>query len=649
MSELAGEGLRRLNIILSSISVLLAFSLMAYLLVYNYRNAVARALVLLFALVSIVYVGDLFLSTSRLPPDHPAAAFWLKFEWFGIAFAAPAFVQFSNALLEATGERSTSRRIGVAAAFGVGMIALAAVMSGSGSLVVGVSGPPGTVRLGAGKFFPAFAAWHISLTALGAAGIVWAWRRALTFRTRRRTAALLIGVIAPLSVFPFLTAGGAPLAERVLIFRGVNIAANLAVSAMVLIVAWEVAYRGSLTPERAVRRDLVKFLVQGPLLGFFILATIQLVPLRLESSLGLPRDIVLMLWTIVGIVFYQFMIRALKPVVDRLIFAGEGEDIAWLRKMDERLVSDRDLSQLLENTLALLCDRLRVETGCMVTLGEGSSRLDAWTGNRERAVALLQLLEEQPEILAPMIVWEDSGEPAAMIQVSGFLVTPLRSESGAAIRGLLAIEEPIETVDAESLELIMRLTSATARALEDRIVQHRILGALRDLQPELEGIQRVRGALAVGHRQSVQDLDHSLVEHPRFPTWVKDALSHYWGGPKLTENPLLDLGVVRRALDVNDSNPAKALRSVLDEALKMLKPSGTRSSTSSEWILYNILELKFVRGMKVRDIAGRLAMSESDLYRKQRVAVEALADQIAAMEGERDSDSGGVGHSEAGP
>jgi hypothetical protein len=48
--------------------------------------------------------------------------------------------------------------------------------------------------------------------------------------------------------------------------------------------------------------------------------------------------------------------------------------------------------------------------------------------------------------------------------------------------------------------------------------------------------------------------------------------------------------------------------------------------------LYNILELKFIQGRRVRDVAMRLAMSESDLYRKQRVAIEKVAHHIAEME-----------------
>ena len=62
-----------------------------------------------------------------------------------------------------------------------------------------------------------------------------------------------------------------------------------------------------------------------------------------------------------------------------------------------------------------------------------------------------------------------------------------------------------------------------------------------------------------------------------------------------------------------------------------MKPEGDRRFTS-EWILYNILEMKFIEGRKVREVAGRLAMSEADLYRKEGVAVEPVARAILEME-----------------
>jgi hypothetical protein len=96
----------------------------------------------------------------------------------------------------------------------------------------------------------------------------------------------------------------------------------------------------------------------------------------------------------------------------------------------------------------------------------------------------------------------------------------------------------------------------------------------------------------------------------------------------------MDLQVVQEAADQQGGNPTKGLRQVLDRAVEQQKPEGERSMTTGEWILYNILELKFIQGQKVRDVARRLAMSESDLYRKQRVAIENVARTISTMEQE---------------
>jgi hypothetical protein len=69
----------------------------------------------------------------------------------------------------------------------------------------------------------------------------------------------------------------------------------------------------------------------------------------------------------------------------------------------------------------------------------------------------------------------------------------------------------------------------------------------------------------------------------------------------------------------------------LRQAIEHVRPEGERRFTA-EWILYNILEMKFMEGRKVREIAMRLAMSEADLYRKQRIAIEAVANAIVEME-----------------
>jgi hypothetical protein len=101
----------------------------------------------------------------------------------------------------------------------------------------------------------------------------------------------------------------------------------------------------------------------------------------------------------------------------------------------------------------------------------------------------------------------------------------------------------------------------------------------------------------------------------------------------LTNNPLLKLRVVEQALRDHDGNAANALRAVLHDAIERLKPEGQRKFTA-EWILYNILEMKFMQRKMVREVAMRLAVSEADLYRKQRVAMEQVARMIAQMEHE---------------
>jgi hypothetical protein len=147
-------------------------------------------------------------------------------------------------------------------------------------------------------------------------------------------------------------------------------------------------------------------------------------------------------------------------------------------------------------------------------------------------------------------------------------------------------------------------------------------------------MQQWRGISRYGH---VADVSYpsatELLSSPDFSDWVRDALRDYWGGPKLTDSELLQLTIVWREMEESeDPNPVRALRSVLTRAIENLKPESQRSLTTTEWILYNILEMRFLQGRKVRDVALRLAMSESDLYRKQRIAIEEVARQIAEME-----------------
>ena len=183
----------------------------------------------------------------------------------------------------------------------------------------------------------------------------------------------------------------------------------------------------------------------------------------------------------------------------------------------------------------------------------------------------------------------------------------------------------------EELHTLETLVARAATALEDRRLQRKVFQAMDDLLPQVDAFQRMRAAARYAGTTALEAGD--LAQNPDAVQWVKDALRHFWGGPRLSESPLLRLKVVEKTLSEHNGNPVNALRAVLKKAIEQIKPEGQRKFTG-EWLLYNILELKFLQGQKVRDVAMRLAVSEADLYRKQRVAVEEVLKRIAQMEGQ---------------
>ncbi|MCB0134504.1 MAG: hypothetical protein KDD75_05285, partial [Caldilineaceae bacterium] len=190
---------------------------------------------------------------------------------------------------------------------------------------------------------------------------------------------------------------------------------------------------------------------------------------------------------------------------------------------------------------------------------------------------------------------------------------------------------------ADEVRVVEAILERTTSALADRRLQQSMLASLRYLIPDIDRMQQLRGVIPYAAMDSEREptaalLDPSPIHSPEFEAWVKDALSHYWGGPKLTHSPLIKLRTVNETMASADDDPTRALRLVLGQALERLRPEGKQNFTAPEWLLYNILEMRFVQGRKVREIADRLAISESDLYRKQRVAIGQLARVLSEME-----------------
>jgi len=203
-------------------------------------------------------------------------------------------------------------------------------------------------------------------------------------------------------------------------------------------------------------------------------------------------------------------------------------------------------------------------------------------------------------------------------------------QNGKLLLGLCGFPWQAEAVmDEEHISALRLLTYRVGIALRNWRLQQQVFKSMETLQPQVALIQQLRAASSY-NKTSVL-LDEADLPEEDFVVWVKDALSHYWGGPKLSESPLLNLNIVQSALNEYDGNPTNALRGILKSALEQMKPEGDRRFTG-EWLLYNILELKFFEGKKVREVASRLAMSEADLYRKQKIALEAISKAILNME-----------------
>jgi hypothetical protein len=621
-----------LNRALSSAIVILAFSLLVYILTHNLRSSVARSFSALIACVCITYLGDVALYERTSLQD---AITWLKVQWIGIAFTPAAYLHFSDALLRTTHSLSSLRRWAVRGGYLTGFLFLALAFW-TESLVHDGIYSPGITQFKAGPLFWLFSIYFVAAVAWGAYNIYRARQRCLTSTSRRRMTYLAISFAAPaLGVFPYLLfANGAPSSSfwSQALFFTVLFIGNVGIALMIVVMAYSVAYFGVLTPDRVVRHRLVHFLLRGPMVATVVIFIIMAMP-ETPRILGLPRDMVLTTSIVAVIVLAQLAINMVKPAIDRVVFRKDRKEIEWIQELDRRLLTTTDLQQALENILIALCEIFRVHNGFIANVAARTGpRLEAQCGSQaavERALssvnasALLNVSTNGDDLVS---VFVPQGDVWYAI---------LRTKSRDMTLGLLGVEARTTQPDLtpDEREIVTALIAQAELALEDRYLQQDVFDVLKRIIPDIERVQRLRGTFHYAGSAGLENLGFdSPVNAPDFTQMVRDALSHYWGGPQLSDSPLIRLQVVQEAIDLHDGNASRALRAVLGQAIDNLRPDGQRRMTTAEWLLYNILELKFIQGMRVRDIAHRLAMSESDLYRKQRVAIKEVAQALAEME-----------------
>ena len=631
------------NLILASANVIIGFSLLAYILTHNFRSPVARAFSALLAFIIAVYTGDILVANVI---SQPLTLFWLRFQWLGIAFVPAACLHFSDALLQTTNDLSSKRRLAVGASYALALVSF--VLAAATDLVVrdGVS-LRWISHLEPGPYFGVFTVYFFGTVLAAVVNVFRARQRCLTSTSRRRMTYLTIAIIAPgVGVFPYLlvaTMSRHLSAEAVFALALIG---NLGIGLMTVLSAYTVAYQGVFMPDRVIKHNLIHYLLRGPLVGSVVIFLMLVTP-RVEDILGLPRDTVLIFAVIIGVVLLQVVINLAKPYIDRLIYRQDRDEVAWIEQLDSRLLTSTDLKQLLENVLIALCDLLRVRSGFVVAMQDGALEIRVFCGPQEAATRFLKECDwhgllpsfgqnsDQREV--PPSVRRGELRNEDLILRNGYWLLPLHSKDRKSTLGILGVEAKGEApaLALEELATVARFVGQAELALEDMHLQQDVFAALQQIVPEIEEIQRWRSAGFYPGPARLERLESNPVYAPDFPKVVRDALRQYWGGPRLIDSPLMRTRLVREAMQENDGAPARALRTVLGAAIERLKPAGERSMTASEWVVYNILELKFIQGRPIREIAERMAVSESDFYRKQRIAIEQLANTLTAMELEK--------------
>jgi len=622
-------GFQAFNQILTAGIAITAFSLFLYSLSFNLRNRVARSFAVILLCVVVVFTTE---ALQNRGVSNWGLETLLRLQWLGIIFLPAAYLHLSDAVLVTAGRPSRGRRrMAVRAMYVLSALFLLGLATGTlvGHLVPNGSPAPHLQRT---LWTEVFTFWYAAVMVWAGINFARAYSRMLTRSGRRRMWYLMAGASAPaLGCYPYLLYGSTVASSYPLAFWGAATTINLLVGGLVVMMAYAVAFFGVSWPDRVIKSRLFKWIMRGPVTASVALGLMTVVR-RAGVWMGVEYSEFVPLAMVGTVLLFEHAITLFAPLWERYLFLGRDRlELQLFQDIEERLVTQGDLQQFLEAVLAAVRDHLHSPAAFVAALDQGELSLIVTAGHRER-------LDHQGLSEALELFHNGNGGDRHEFVWGQFWVLPLhqrkhldldRDEAPPFLGVLGVLRKDSQPIDPDQRDALWLLADRAALALEDRRMQQRLFNSLQDLQPQVDMIQRMRAAGRYDSRVAL--LSKDLPPDSDLANWVKDALTHYWGGPKLTRSPLMRLQVVQTMTGAYDGNAANALRALLRKAVDQVRPEGERRFTT-EWILYNILEMKFIEGRKVREVAGRLAMSEADLYRKQRVAVEAVAKAILNME-----------------
>ncbi|MBK8025601.1 MAG: hypothetical protein IPK19_30470 [Chloroflexi bacterium] len=640
MNTIIVEILTTANEILTAAIVVIASSLLLYNLTRNLRDRVARTSGIVLGCLTVVYLADTFVT---LGPQSTIYAIVLRLQWIGIAFMPVAMYHLSDALLATTGLPSRGRRRRVIRL--LYLIALAFVfMATLTDLLIDpltvrseiVIGSDDVVSLVAGPMFPIYVMYFLIVTGAAFLNMQRARVRCIARSTRRRMGYLQFAVLTPAAgTFPFVLILGAGTESTIAGLALVNLA-NVIVILMLIFLSYPLSFFGSRIPDRLVKIELLRFLLRGPGTGLLALGVIILTTSG-SRIFSLPGSEFMPFAVVAVVLLWQWSVALGLPYLERwLVYPAEdAEQIEKLQDLSDRLLTRSDLLQQLEAVLASTCDYLRISSAFVAGMRDEESV--------ETISSIGPILPDPQQLSAQALQFRDSeavldngvDSLSAIRSWNGFWLIPLHSRRAGdhPFIGVMGIQSRARSVDLtqDDTRMLTVLVRRAGQALDDLALQGELFALLEGLLPQVT-LTRSR-ATTMEYRQGRTDTlttngDAGGVDEEQFKEQVRAALRHYWGGPGLTSSRLLETQLVRRALPETDNNPVKALREVLRQGIESLRPEGERKYVAPEWTLYNILEMRFVQQIKVREVAVKLVLGESDLYRKQRVAIDQLADTL---------------------
>ena len=630
------------NEILTAAIVIIAVSILFYNLSRNLKNRVARTSGAVLACVTIIYTIDVFTSLSPAIDSYTTA---LRTQWVGLAFLPATLFHLSDALLATTGLPSRGRRrLGTRVLYGVSAVFVLLVAYSDMLVAVVPIASTNVASMRQGPVFWVYVAYFISATALAFVTVQRARNRCLTRDTRRRMAYLQFAMLTPaIGTFPY----SVPLGEGSEFSVGVLVLVNMAnivVVMMLIFLSYPLSFFGSQVPDRVVKTELLHFFMRGPATGLLILATI-IFTTRATRILGIAGAEFMPFAVVTVVLMWQWTIAIGLPELESALIYGDADNnqLSKLRNLSDKVLSESDLHQLTEAVLQATCDYLQVNTAFVVRFeGERDITLIESIGSTRPSTTLIAANRPQfteaftgLTILdgrVPLQAWEN-------YWIAPMYSRRLTDERGQpTLIGIMGVQARSQTITLteDEHQRLSKFVHQAEQTLDDLALQQEVFAAVEGLLPQIH-MTRVRAAeveYLPGREAQTMAAPASLPDHEQMTEVGHAALKHYWGGPGLTRSRLFELAIVRDCVAETD-NPAHGLRSLLQDAIEHQRPAGERKYTDPEWLVYNVLDLRFVQGVKVKEVANRLARSEADTYRKQKQAIAMVAKTLEKWERER--------------